>query len=107
MSRSSDTTLAFLLGAVAGGVLALLFAPEKGEVTRDKIRQGTGDAYSKGKDWVSGTGKTLGDRAGEITDAAKGKVHGVTDSARHQVGAVKEAIAEGKEAYRRELGKDS
>lgn len=31
--------LAFLGGALMGGIIALLFAPEKGEITRQKIKE--------------------------------------------------------------------
>jgi gas vesicle protein len=48
MSKSTDTVLAFMLGAVTGGVIALLMAPEKGEVTRKKIREGASGLVGKG-----------------------------------------------------------
>jgi len=37
MSRTSQTLLAFLTGCATGAVLGLLYAPDKGEVTRDKL----------------------------------------------------------------------
>nr|WP_293833466.1 YtxH domain-containing protein [uncultured Arsenicibacter sp.] len=37
MSRTSRDLLFFLTGAATGAVLGLLYAPEKGEVTRDKL----------------------------------------------------------------------
>lgn len=45
---AKNGVLAFLGGAAIGAVVALLFAPEKGEVTRRKI----GRAVSDGKDRV-------------------------------------------------------
>ncbi|MEQ9285898.1 MAG: YtxH domain-containing protein [Cyclobacteriaceae bacterium] len=37
MGKKSNTFLAFLTGAATGAVLGLLFAPDKGENTRDKL----------------------------------------------------------------------
>ncbi|GEM_PF-6699858 len=40
MSRTQDAAVAFAFGALAGGVAALLLAPEKGEVTRKRLKEG-------------------------------------------------------------------
>ncbi|WP_266367569.1 YtxH domain-containing protein [Tellurirhabdus rosea] len=37
MSRTSQTLLAFLTGCATGAALGLLYAPDKGEVTRDRL----------------------------------------------------------------------
>jgi gas vesicle protein len=105
MSKSSDTALAFLLGAVTGGVIALLLAPEKGEVTRKKIRDGAGDIYGRGKSLAGEAGQRTKERALETGEWVKEKAADVAGTARAQVEAVKSAVAEGKEAYRRELEK--
>jgi gas vesicle protein len=40
---------AFVAGALAGGIVALLYAPAKGEETREKVRATTGELYDKGE----------------------------------------------------------
>ncbi len=37
MSGSSKTLVAFLAGVATGAAIGILYAPEKGEITRDKV----------------------------------------------------------------------
>lgn len=87
-----EPAMGFLLGVVAGGVAALLLAPNSGRETRRKIRTG---AYEL-KD-------TVGAKAHRIADATHAGVDSVTDAAKSQIGAVRGAVSEGRDAYRREL----
>ena len=48
--KTGNTLLAFALGALAGAVVALLYAPSSGEETRRKLR----DKAKAGRDRVAG-----------------------------------------------------
>ena len=37
MSKNSNTLLSFLVGAATGAILGILYAPDKGKNTRDKL----------------------------------------------------------------------
>ena len=98
MSRSTDTLIAFLLGAAAGGITALLLAPEKGEDTRRRLREGGSQGLRRGKEAVTRV-------ATAMEDGARAKGQAVSEAAHHQVNAVRAAASEAKDAYRRELDK--
>jgi gas vesicle protein len=98
MALKKDTLMAFLVGAAIGSVAALLLAPEKGEVTRRRLREGGGKMVDKGKD-------ALGRAATAIEAGAREKGHAIGEVARQQVGAVRGAVAEAKDTYRREVDK--
>lgn len=46
MAKNSNSLLAFLTGAATGALLGILYAPDKGENTRDKLSYKL-DKYSK------------------------------------------------------------
>jgi gas vesicle protein len=48
---------AIVLGAVVGGALGVLLAPEKGSVTRSKIAGGAKDMATDLKNKITGAGK--------------------------------------------------
>ena len=77
--ETSNVLLGFLVGAVAGGVAALLFAPSSGKETRQKI--------------VDGLGQTR-EKIQEELEHAK-------EYAKTQKEALKEGFHEGTEAYKR------
>lgn len=82
-SDASNVLVAFLVGAVAGGVTALLLAPASGEETRGKLAEG----FKKAKD-----------RTVEEYGHAK-------EVAAAQKDAIKDALTEGKEAYKKSVKK--
>jgi len=82
---TGNVALAFVLGLVAGGVTALLFAPASGKETRAKLKEG----FNKAKD-----------KAIEGLSEAR-------ESARLHKDALKAGFEEGKEAYKRTLEEKS
>ena len=46
MGKKSNTFMAFITGAAVGGVLGVLYAPDKGSVTREKLASRL-DSYKK------------------------------------------------------------
>jgi|SRR5678809_369960 len=74
-----SVAFAFLIGAVAGGVAALLFAPETGAQMRGRIKRGARDMRERG-----------GNLAHDMQDRA---------------GNMKGAVSEARSAYRDEMDK--
>jgi gas vesicle protein len=94
MSSTSDTLLAFLLGAAVGGAAGLLLAPNTGPTTRKKLKKGIAELQNRGEGMYEEAEKAIEDKAQEIASLAKS-----------QVEAVKGAVNEGKSAYFKELKK--
>ncbi|MDF7820666.1 YtxH domain-containing protein [Runella sp. MFBS21] len=77
MSNSSRTLVAFLAGVATGAAIGVLYAPEKGEITRDKLSyrlskyreqlQGLISDLLEGKDLPESLAKTEGQKV--VTDA--------------------------------------
>lgn len=86
MSKNSNSFLAFLTGAAAGAILGILYAPEKGEQTRNKLSYQL-DKYSKkldelvkefidGKEMADNEAKSEGEK---IVNDAKEKAERLLD----------------------------
>ena len=69
------TFFAFLGGAVVGAAVALLLAPEKGEVTRGKIREAVNSRVDKAEKAAQSmrrrANKATHDKIEEVAQAAK------------------------------------
>lgn len=66
-----DSLFAFIAGAAAGLTLGLLFAPEKGEDTRRKIKETVGDAADSAKARARLARMELNDLRAELKDQAE------------------------------------
>ncbi len=98
MSNNSKTVLAFVLGAAMGGITAILLAPDKGDVTRQRLRDGGARIIHRGRDAVSNAAST-------VEESARERGHAVGEAVRRQAGAMQEAAQEAKDTYRREMAK--
>ncbi len=101
----SSTLLAFLLGAVTGGVAALLLAPTSGRELREKIGEGAEKARSTTVDTTRQASQKVSEKYEETTERARKLATDAKEGAEVRGKAVKEALREGKAAYERELGK--
>lgn len=102
-NRANETLLAFLVGAVTGVMAGILLAPDKGSETRRKIRDGLGHLHERGEEMADQARSAFASSG--VGDAARAKAHDLADAARHQAGAVRAAMNEGRDTYRREMEK--
>ena len=91
---SGSVLLSFLLGGVVGAGLALLFAPQSGRETRQKIKDLTDDVKDKTTEYV----KQAKEKAASIVDDGK-------EYYDEKKSILKSAVEAGKEAYEKEKEK--
>lgn len=88
MANKSKIMLALLLGAAAGAVLGVLFAPDSGEKTRRKVKRWAEDledelssVYEEGKETMEEMKKKAKDKAGEWADKTRETADGMKNEA--------------------------
>ena len=98
MADSGKILTALFLGAAAGAVAALLYAPDKGSETRRRLAGAAqdladqaADRWSEGKtalrnvrDRVSNGAEELAEKANNRIDSLKGRAEDLADSARSE-----------------------
>ncbi|MDX1586935.1 MAG: YtxH domain-containing protein [Balneolaceae bacterium] len=87
MSKSKDFTLGLITGALAGSVIALLYAPDKGSNTRDVISY----RLSNYMDELSHLIEKLSEEKESISDAKKKGDLVVEDAKKRAEDLIKEA----------------
>lgn len=102
--ETRNTALAFLAGAVSGGIAALLLAPARGSETREKIRESAGQTLDKGQRSLTGAAESVQGTARDVSETARDKAADLKEGAGDQLDAVKSAVKVGAETYREELG---
>jgi gas vesicle protein len=86
----------FLAGAVVGGALALLFAPQSGDATRRMIKRKARDLRDLAEDGL----EELGDRFEEGKERVRGEADRVKDAVRDRVDDVRERATDARDAVR-------
>jgi len=90
--RGKGEFWAFAAGLLAGGVVALLYAPARGEETRKRIMETAEDTYHKGEE-IYGKSRTEAEKiyndgkekAGRIYTEGRAKVEDTIDFVRDKV----------------------
>lgn len=79
MNDNSKVVVALLAGLAAGAALGLLFAPEKGSETRDKLSQSLKDLGDAIKDKAADEINNLSSLKDKVVDSIKGKLRDVEE----------------------------
>lgn len=79
MNNSGKLLIAFAAGTVAGAVLGILFAPDKGTETRKRMRD---------------VAKGLADVCGKNIKRGRGKIAGMKDALREKIETTTERMEE-------------
>jgi len=101
MSKTSNTLLSFLLGATTGAIVGILYAPDKGSNTRDKVTYRL-DKYKimleklledliNGKDIPQSAAKSQGQK---VIDDAKERAEQLLEDVDNLIDSIKKEDAE-------------
>ncbi len=83
----------FLLGAMVGGIAALLLAPASGPVTRGKIKDSAADIYDHGSEEVRRTKDSVAAAAQDAGAKVRERGRKAADGALSGAGKVKDALS--------------
>lgn len=85
MNDNSKVLIALLAGLAAGAALGLLFAPEKGSETRDKLSQSLKDLGDSIKDKAADEINNLTGLKDKVVDSIKSKLRTAEDEYSNEV----------------------
>ncbi len=82
--RNRHFWIALGFGALAGGIAALLYAPQTGTATRRKLRRGLedlGESLEDASDYLKEQAESLGKEAQRLIEVSKNQFGGAVDAA--------------------------
>lgn len=92
MEKSNDTGKmigALIVGALAGAVLGILFAPDKGSVTRAKLAGGAKDLADDVKQKIKNEINALRGKIEELESLADDKIQEAVNNVKHKADTIK------------------
>jgi gas vesicle protein len=92
--RHKEFWIALGVGALAGGVAALLYAPQAGTKTRKQLKRGlldAGEALEEAGDYLKDQAERLTKEAQKLIDAGKDQFDAAVDTASDYVSAAGKA----------------
>jgi gas vesicle protein len=94
--RHKEFWIALGIGAMAGGVAAILYAPQSGEKTRKQLRRGVedlGETLEEAAEYLKHQADHLGKQAQKLLDASKDRFDDALDAAGDVVKSANKAAA--------------
>jgi len=100
-NKESSSFLVFLLGGIAGAGLGLLFAPKKGEETREDVAEWLKARRDASNDSLMELREKSGEALTELKDKSNEVIEDIKDQYPKQKEKVVSAIKAGRDALRR------
>ena len=103
-NKHSEGLATFILGALIGAAVGLLYAPAKGETTRKKLKKWAENSYAEGKEEFLAHTKDLKEKVLGHADEVKAKVGQAKEALSERAGALKERFGEKAEELKQIAG---
>ncbi|HPE82416.1 MAG: YtxH domain-containing protein [Aequorivita sp.] len=104
-SNTGQTLIALLTGAAIGAGLGILYAPDKGSKTRDKLSKEAKKAKKKLSKQIQETSHTLSEKAQQAKYSFEQKLNDTLSSASYKADDILLAMEDKLEALRRQNAK--